>query len=457
MSEQSFRLTQQLLSTFELLVYGNVFAAFLASFEQTAALRRRMFAAAFSLYACFYGLRLWGDFDIPVWAGYLAIMLALLLLDRRGERPPVFLAFLVVAWYCVNQTGFLIAESLYEVLNAYGNRVYAQENLDAMLLSLLWVYGITMAVRIALVCVLSVFLAGKIRRCMWQLAPRELALLLIWPLTGVLFGRMMLRLQLFVGEDFFFILYEELPAYLWLVPLVAALLFAGIWASIGSYSRRLELTEEKKRRFVEQRQYEALHLRLAENRRLMEQTRGIRHELRGHMAVLDGLLAQENYAGAKNYIRQMTQELEALRPTAATGNELTDVIVADAAARAAALGIKFSADFFAGELADDFAYDLGIILSNLLTNALEGCGGADAWVALSGGWQKRFFVLEVKNPCRTTVVFDERSGLPRTGKRDGAMHGIGLKNVSELVKKHFGSMELSVEQGIFYAVVMIQR
>lgn len=459
MSEHEFQVVQQILSAFEIFVYGNLFAAFLAVFVQAAKEKKRIYLTALMLYGVFYGLRL-TLLDLPMWVGYGLIFIVLLVPDwYRKRRPPVFFAFLVITWYCVNQIGFLIADSLYSLGGMYINRLLlTEESLRSMLLRLMCLYAFTAVLRIFLIGALIWFITGKIRACMWQLKTRELFTLLILPVTGVLFGRMVLRLQLLVGENYYFSLYEEYPVYLWLVPLMASLFYAGIWVSIGSYSQMLALGEERRERFVEQKQYEALRLRLQENRRLMEETRGIRHELRGHMAVLEGLLEHENYAGAKNYIRQMTGEIGQAGPAYATGNELMDVLVADAARRAMSDGIRFSCSFFAGELTDDFAYDLGIIVNNLLTNALEACKGmTDGWVELSGGWQKKFFVLEVKNLCGRTVKFDEKSGLPRTCKEDAGMHGIGLKNVAALTKKYYGSMELSAENGIFYAAVMLQE
>lgn len=459
LGEGEFQVVQQILSGIEIFVFGNLFAVFLAAFAKTGKEKRHIYAVALVLYGGFYGLRLL-IFDIPMWVGYLLICVVLLIPDwYRKRRPSVFLAFLTVTWYCVNQLSFLIADSLYSVGSMYVNRLLLQEeSLPKMLLHLMWLYGFTAVLRIVLMGGLTWFIAKKIRQCMRQLKTRELLTLLILPVTGVLFGRMVLRLQLFVGENYYFSLYEEYPVYLWIVPLMATLFYAGIWVSIGSYSQMLALEEERRGRFVEQRQYEAFRLRLEESRRLMDETRSIRHELRGHMSVLEGLLEHENYAGAKNYVRQMTKEVTRSAPVIITGSELIDVIVADAAARALSGGIRFLCEFSVGELEDGFAYDLGIILSNLLTNALEACGGeTGGWVKLSGGWQKKFFVLEVENPCSHPVVFDEKSGLPQTCKEDREMHGIGLKNVAALVKKYFGSMELTVENQVFYAAVMVQK
>lgn len=459
MGESEFHAVQQILSLVEIFLYGNVFAVFLAAFSQPAKEKRRIYGITLVLYGGFYGLRL-TVLDAPVWVGYAVICAVLLLPDwRRRRRVPVFRAFLVVTWYCVNQIGFLIAESLYNAGNIYLNWKLLEElPLEGMLLRIMWVYALTAALRVVLTGTLIWFIAGRIRRCMWRLRTRELLTLLILPVAGVLFGRMVLRVQLLVGENFYFSLYEEFPVYLWVVPFLASLFYAGIWASIGSYSKMLALEEERRQRFVEQKQYEAFGLRVAESRRLMAQAQGIRHELRGHMMVLDGLLANGNYAGAKSYLGQMKEELAQSVPSVSTGNELMDVIVADAAARAKKSGAGFTVDFCTGELPDGFAYDLGVILSNLLTNALEACAKEEnAWVALCGGWQKKFFVLEVKNACSHAVVFDKKSGLPQTDKGDTDMHGIGLKNVAALTKKYFGSMELSVEQEIFYAAVMLQE
>lgn len=459
MSEAGFHLMQQVLSGIELLIYGNVFAAFLSAFAENKKEKRLIFSIVLAMYIPFFGLRL-TVWNVPSWVGYVLTVLELAFFDWYVRRRAlIFLVFLTVTWYCVQQIGFLIIDSLYTVGNAFmDRRIGADTGLEDILLRVMCIYTAASALRILLVCGMIGFIGRKIRQCMRQLHVKELLALLVLPVTGALFGRMVFRLLLLVEDDHYFALYEQLPAYLWLVPLMAFLFYAGIWLSVSGYSRMLDLQEERRQRFVEQKQCEALSKRLCESRASYEEAHRIRHELRGHVTVLGGLLETENYAGAKTYLRQMETELLPMQHLFCTGNELLDVIVNDAAAQAGQKNIAFSAEFSAGELPDAFAYDLGIVLSNLLTNALEACEREPiGWIKLSGGWRKKFFVLQVSNPCSEKPEFDRKSGLPQTGKKDARLHGIGLKNVAALAKKHFGSMDLRVENQIFYAVVMLQE
>lgn len=459
LSETVFHLIQQMLSGIELMIYGTVFAAFLSLFAENKKEKRIVFSIVLAMYIPFFGLRL-TILDVPSWIGYVLIALVLMFFDwyvRR--RVPVFIAFLTVTWYCVQQIGFLIIDSLYTVGNAMmDRRIRSDTGIEDILLRVMCIYAASMVLRILLVCGMVWFIGKRIRQCMWQLQTKELLTLLVLPVTGTLFGRMVCRLLLLVTDDRYFALYEQLPAYLWLVPLMAFLFYAGIWVSISGYSQMLDLQEARRQRFVEQKQYEALSRRLNENRTFCEEAHHIYHELRGHVTVLDGLLENENYAGAKKYLRQMEMELHPAQRSICTGNELLDVIVNDAAAQAKQKNMNFSAELSVGDLSDTFAYDLGVILSNLLTNAVEACEQEPSgWVRLSGGWQKKFFVLQVSNPCSRRLFFDKKSGLPQTSKKDARLHGIGLKHVSALAKKYFGSMDVRVENQIFYAAVMLQE
>ena len=103
---------------------------------------------------------------------------------------------------------------------------------------------------------------------------------------------------------------------------------------------------------------------------------------------------------------------------------------------------------------------MGIILQNLLQNALEACekvSEGERFIVLAGKKKGRFFLIEVKNSFVGEVVFGQ-DGLPATTKKeDVPMHGIGLSNVRQETEKYMGELEITLDNQVFEAAVMIQE
>ena len=118
-----------------------------------------------------------------------------------------------------------------------------------------------------------------------------------------------------------------------------------------------------------------------------------------------------------------------------------------------------SPDFHYPELGAYDAFDVGIILQNLLQNALEACekvNESKRFIVLTGKRKGRFFLIEVKNSFIGEVVFGQ-DGLPVTTKENVPMHGIGLSNVRREAEKYMGELELKVNQQEFSAAVLLQE
>lgn len=101
-----------------------------------------------------------------------------------------------------------------------------------------------------------------------------------------------------------------------------------------------------------------------------------------------------------------------------TGNAVTDVIINDKCRRAEKAGIQFDSDFrYGGEIP---VFDLGIILNNLLDNALEACEKLETgkgFIRLSLKRKKQFLILYVENSFDGVVPVSKGSPLPPTTKQ----------------------------------------
>ena len=130
------------------------------------------------------------------------------------------------------------------------------------------------------------------------------------------------------------------------------------------------------------------------------------------------------------------------------------------------MGIEFQCEFVYPASDRYNAYDIGIILGNLLQNALEACqkiANSRKYITLSGRQKRHFFLIEVTNSFEGTVRFDQNTGLPvsdrqKTGPKTAlSLHGIGLSNVKREVEKYMGDLDIKIDGSEFHVTVLLQE
>ena len=289
---------------------------------------------------------------------------------------------------------------------------------------------------------------------------RELCYASLIPIAGILFGQIVSRLLFEVKDGTYLQLYERHPAFIAAVPLVVLLFYAGTWLTMVFQQGMAALQEEQAASFAEWQQIQAIGARIHEVEQFYTGIRRLKHEMRGHLTNIKGLASCGEYAGLEDYIARMDESLSSFELTLETGNPVTDVIINDTRRQCAALGIRFQVDFHYPASGSYDAFDMGIILQNLLQNAIEACGkisGSGRFIVLAGKRKGRFFLIEVKNSFAGQVVF-RQDGLPATTKKeDISMHGIGLSNVRREAKKHMGEIEIKAENQEFCVTVLLQE
>ena len=160
----------------------------------------------------------------------------------------------------------------------------------------------------------------------------------------------------------------------------------------------------------------------------------------------------------------MDETLQELEYKYVTGNAVTDVIINDKYRRAEKAGIRFDADFrYGGEIP---VFDLGIILNNLLDNALEACEKLEpgkGFIRFTMKRKKQFLLLDVENSFGGAVpVWPGGRFIPPTTKQSTlpgiiTEHGIGLENVRDVAERYFGGVNIKVKGDVFHVTVMLQQ
>ena len=294
----------------------------------------------------------------------------------------------------------------------------------------------------------------------WQ----DVILLSILNLVGSMITKIIVGLLTVKIDDELFILFDEKPDLLWKMPLVAVLIFAGEAALIYFWQRYRILLAERQKHFVEEQQVRAMKMRLEEAENFYGSIRRVRHEMKNHMANIKGLAGAGEYGEIEEYVRRMDETMQELEYKYVTGNAVTDVIINDKCRRAEKVGIRFDADFrYGGEIP---VFDLGIILNNLLDNAIEACEKLESgkgFIRLMLKRKKQFLLLEVENSFDGTVPVQTDGGLALPTTKQSTLpgiiteHGIGLENVRDVAERYFGGVNIKVKGDVFHVTVMLQQ
>jgi len=417
--------------------------------------RRGRKAAVFLLYLA--GWLICDGLALP--QGSFGLLLAGLLLAGAGalglERR---LAFLLTLLYLnARISSGLMVESVYFILEEL--MPFPLEPLERVYLRAALLVSFFLLTHGVLMYAMLYLLRRLLARRRITLHRRELCYLGLVPAAGVLFGQVISKLLFEVEDGMLLQLYRRHPAFLWVIPLLALLFYAGACLTISFQQGMDRLVEERENYFVERQQSAALRERMEEMERSYGRVRQIKHELRGHLTNLQGLVRAERYGELEGYLARMGESVEAADLSVRTGNAVTDVVVGGVARQCEKLGIRFQAGLRCPEGGGYDAYDLGIILHNLLQNALEACERVpegQRYISLTGRRSGRFLLLEVKNSCPGPVAFGP-DGLPATTKKDPSVHGIGLANVRRAAERYMGELELKADQQEFSATVLLQE
>lgn len=284
-------------------------------------------------------------------------------------------------------------------------------------------------------------------------------------IVGSMLAWMVVDLSVVKIDQEVFLLFTERKEMVWKIPMIAVLICAGEISAIYIFRKYKELQGEREKHFVEEQQMKAMKRRLEEAENFYGSVRKVRHEMKNHMANIKGLVAGEKYGEVEKYIGKLDETIQELDYKFSTGNAVTDIIVNDKYRRAVKSGIDFRVTFDYRESDTISAFDMGIILNNLLDNAIEACEKVERTkrrISLSLKRRNNFLLVEVENSFDGALKWKNGDVLPATVKQSGLPellmeHGIGLKNVKDVADRYFGYMDIKEEGGVFKAAVMLQQ
>ncbi|MGI6685959.1 MAG: sensor histidine kinase [Bacillota bacterium] len=195
-------------------------------------------------------------------------------------------------------------------------------------------------------------------------------------------------------------------------------------------------------------QFRQAQTEFASLRQMQQNAATFRHDMRHHIALLQGLASKGHIEEIKEYLRTAQSDIEAITPIRFCENETVNLILSAFAAKAKQSGIMLTID---AKLPDSLTFsdtELCSLLSNALENAIHACENiADSnerYIKLRVYSKNNKLCIDIRNSFETEPIFHQ--GLP-VSKEQG--HGFGTKSMVHIVEKHGGVYQFSVRDGWF--------
>ena len=174
-----------------------------------------------------------------------------------------------------------------------------------------------------------------------------------------------------------------------------------------------------------------------------EKVRGLYHDMKNHLLLLERQDSQEARQMAVDLRRQIADYEDYVR----TGNDFLDIILRDKARVAKEKQIDFSAAvcFTQGSFLEPM--DISTIFGNALDNALEASLALPPerrLVTVKADCVRDMLSVVIENNC-----LPDKAGYDKTSKGDDFLHGFGIRNIRKTVEKYDGQCLISQENGLF--------
>lgn len=180
-----------------------------------------------------------------------------------------------------------------------------------------------------------------------------------------------------------------------------------------------------------------------------------RHDWNNHMIVMQDLFEQGKFEEVQKYFEGLPQTKSVTKTKLLTGNETVDTILATKADLLTRYEIKVKLDGSLERLKQMEPVDICILFANLLDNAIEALRQyEDERILLIKATESLgAMMLVMENPISGELVWEGEK--LKTTKSDTERHGMGLRNVEEVVTKYRGECEIAVEGDMFIVKIML--
>ena len=178
----------------------------------------------------------------------------------------------------------------------------------------------------------------------------------------------------------------------------------------------------------------------------------LRHDMKNHFDIVERMINTSHIQEAKDYMEQIS--FDQGEHYVYVNHLVLNYILSNKTKLAKSHGIDLCSVIIGKPVTFIADVDYSILVGNLLDNAIEATIEAkENEVNLCLSFYEDRFVIEVKN-C---VVDKPKSKQLLTNKKDKSKHGIGLKNIKDIVEKYNGQDVIEVNGNVFYHMCILYK
>jgi sensor histidine kinase regulating citrate/malate metabolism len=181
------------------------------------------------------------------------------------------------------------------------------------------------------------------------------------------------------------------------------------------------------------------------------------HEYKNQISCIESLLEKKQYAKLEEYVKKIYGSLNSEPDAINTNHVIVNAVLNTKYKEADENGIVFVLrvnDLSQLSIDDE---DIVTILSNLLENAIEACRKCESGkriIKLKIVNEDGIIKIGVRNTFRNPVRY-ENGEIKSTKTLQTDEHGVGIKNIIEVIEKYNGSYVIKDDNGEFYFSIVI--
>ena len=177
-----------------------------------------------------------------------------------------------------------------------------------------------------------------------------------------------------------------------------------------------------------------------------DKIKNVSHDLKNHMIALKSYMQNNNCEGGIKYINAIADKADINSDIIDTGNVVVDSIVTAKRNLAKTKNIDFTARLDVPEELPLNPSDCCILLGNALDNAIEAAEKSEGerFVDISMSYSNSTLMCKIENSSP-----DVYNPLLKTTKKDSANHGIGMKNINDILNKYGSVLDIEAENKKF--------
>lgn len=190
----------------------------------------------------------------------------------------------------------------------------------------------------------------------------------------------------------------------------------------------------------------------------MEEQRKISHEYQNQLSVIQLLLQKQEWKKLKEYMEQITgnvlQELDYIDTNHIIVNAILNEKYRQALEKNIVMVCKIT-DLSCICMEDQ---DIALLLSNLLNNAIEACENCKEKkvIKLKMVYENENVIISIQNTYDGNINFADGEYFT-TKEQDYANHGLGIKNVIQVINKYSGLYSIRYTETEFYFSIVIPQ